>query len=186
MQQPAVARGSVAREPVQSSEVAGVASRGGHAVPSCARLGRLRANGRLARHGSLVGRCCSAAGRLCAVSNIARLSSGETASRHTSRSVAAQGDMFCIGTLDSGDQVVVHQITLERKKLPPGNTVLEYDDEGFAAAMEPEQDSECIVVEDFLDKVFCADQDGHLYIHLAGRRGAPQLVLLFAGETRQA
>lgn len=79
----------------------------------------------------------------------------------------------CIDKLRDGTTCLLHQVTLERKKLPPGSWSLEFDDEGFAIVVSDEQDKECLVVEDCLERVLCADHNGSYDIHLLGRPGAP-------------
>lgn len=82
-------------------------------------------------------------------------------------------DNVVIDNLPDGDALLVHLITLERKKLPPGRWELEFSDDGFAIAVRQDTDTDPLVIEDWLDKVLCADKDGVFYIHQVGRQGTP-------------
>lgn len=77
-----------------------------------------------------------------------------------------------IDTLPDGDQLLLHQVTLGRKKLPAGAWELEFAEDGFAIAVDSSNDEACIVIEEMLDKVLCMDKGGRLYIHLVERHGA--------------
>ena len=72
------------------------------------------------------------------------------------------------------EQMLVHRTTLERRRLPPGDWALEYDDLGFAIVVSQCDGSDTVmVVEDLSLRTLCKDATGALYVHTFPR-GAEQ------------
>ena len=92
---------------------------------------------------------------------------------------------FCSPTLlcffidrpfDAEDVFLAHKVSYERYKLPAGGDwLLEFDAQGFAAAVDANDQLDCVCAEDVLKRQVCRqDAQFSLLLHIASRVGASQ------------